>query len=66
MLESLKYACYCAWYIFLFIPLFFACLIAIMCGVAALYAIFCNWFIPSTNAMRVSLAKTRKELEEIK
>ena len=66
MLESLKYAVWCGWYIALFIPLFFLALIFIAVGVAALYAIFCNWIVPCTNAMRLNIAKTRKELEESK
>lgn len=66
MLESLKYAVWCAWYIVLFIPLFFLALIFIGLGVAALHAIFCNCIVPCTNAMRLNTAKTRKELEESK
>ena len=63
MLESLKYAVWCGWYIVLFIPLFFLALIFIGLGVAALYAMFCNWIVPCTNSMRVNIDKTRKELE---
>lgn len=66
MLESLRYAVWCGWYIVLFIPLFFLALIFIGMGVAALYAIFCNWIVPCTNAMRLNITKTRKELEENK
>ena len=64
MLESIKYVLECTWYIVLFIPLFFLALIFIGAGVAILYAIFCNWIVPSTNAMRLNIAKTRKELEK--
>lgn len=66
MLESLRYAVWCAWYIVLFVPLIFLALIFIAMGVAALYAIFCNWIVPCTNAMRLNITETRKKLEEFK
>jgi len=64
MLESLKYAVACAWYIFLFIPLFMVILIVICLGAAAIYAMFCNWIVPSTNNMKKNIALTKRTMEE--
>ena len=64
MLESLKYAVECAWYIFLFIPLFVAVVVTVCLGVAGVYAIFCNCVVPATNNMRKNIHYTKLELEK--
>ena len=63
MLESIKYAVECAWYIFLFIPLFVAVVLVILLGIGGGWAIICNIFVPATNNMRKNFHYTKLELE---
>lgn len=64
MLEPLKYALECAWYMFLFIPLFCAMVVVLCLAIAAVYAIFCNCIIPATNNMRKNFYLTKLALEK--
>ena len=64
MLESIKYACECAWYIFLFIPLIVAIALTVLLGVGGAWAIICNIIVPATNNMRKNIHYTKLELEK--
>lgn len=63
MLEPLKYALECAWYMFLFIPLVCAMVVVICLAIAAIYALFCNCVVPATENMRTTLWKSKRERE---
>lgn len=65
MLDSIIYACMCAWYLVLLVAALVVLVVLACFGVAGVYAVFVNCIVPTTNNWKVNNVITKKELLEI-
>lgn len=66
MLDSIVYACMCAWYLVLLVAALVVLVVLACVGVAGVYAVFVNCIVPTTNNWKVNNAITKQELLELK